>query len=563
MEESGGKDARGDGKQAVAPTPPPPQPDACVCGHGLTRFLRERVTAFCKWAKPHLDGRLPRLGQKLPGEPQWPRSPRGRALRLLDAFGLVFVLVFSIGLLLNHIEPFGLANASKAQSMRISARFVAPFYKDSARDSTAVVLIDDRALQRLRMDWPPAYWQYDVLLQRVLEHRPRAVYLDVLLVDKRDYDDSFASTYASLNEAVASSGIPVFFGVAAPGQCSIFSAQGGVQDVVTAWQGAGTGYPLLVEGDYVHEGGARLDCPRTGAAGADARSVALALYQHACATGSEAGCTGSAAAFAEEEARTPMAVQWGWRPEIADGEGSRCEGPLDAAAPPPDPAWFVKLAAATRLMVDSFWGADPGREDRGRAKCTFPFTVFAEDLEENEALMTLGPGGTPLLQDRVVLIGTRLVGLDDNVMSPVNQKVPGVYLHAMALDNLMRWGDRRVHVDARVGKWAGLVMALLMSATAGWFLHRAAGRRLGFWRTWRLLASLAAIAAASILVLQGYLRQPPQDWLGVGALVLGGALWAASMDAGRCSCGAGGNNDGQADRSDGAAGGPGPAGGGG
>ncbi len=536
------------------------QVDGCTCRHGLSRFLREKVRRIARF---RWFARCRLLTARTPAETRPPRQRRPcTPAYILDAAALVFVLVFLLGVVLNLVEPFGLANASKAQSMRLSARVAAPFYDDSARDAIAVVLIDDRALDAVGMGWPPTYRQYDALLQRVLEQRPRAVYLDVLLLEEREYDDSFESAYASLNAAVAAHdpAIPVFFGVGAPGQCSIFSSDGGVQDVVTGWQGVGAGYPLRVDADSVHEGAAHMACDRPGVTGAGTDSVAFALYRHACATGSEAGCREAASAFPPAAMGLPLAVQWGWRPPVRDGDGTRCEGPQDVAAGRPSPTRMERWTSAARLAWDSFRGAaDPGREDRNRERCVFPLTVFADALVHDETLMERGPGGRPLLEDRVVLVGTRLIGLDDLVSTPVNQQVPGVYLHAMALDNLMQWGRDRVHVNASLGPWIGLGTAVLMSLAAGWLLFRAGPGRLGAVRLLGLSAVLALIAYLQVRFVQDVLRQPPQDWLGLGALVLGAVLWVASKGAEGCKCGARGNDDEHAmDGLD--AGGPGAAG---
>lgn len=546
MQASGGQDC----ERLTASDRLQRQTGGCTCRHGLSRFLREkgRRIARSRWfakCRP-LTARIPvATGPRRRWRP-------GTPAYILDAAALVFVLVFLAGLVLNLVEPFGLANASKAQSMRLSARVAAPFYDDSARDAIAVVLIDDRALDGLGMGWPPTYRQYDALLQRVLEQRPRAVYLDVLLLEEREYDDSFESAYASLNAAVTVAAdeadrkrkIPVFFGVGAPGQCSIFSSEKGVQDVVTGWQGVGAGYPLSINADSVHEGAAHMGCDRPGVTGAGTDSVAFALYRHACAKGTETGCREAVSAFPSAAMGLPLAVQWGWRPPVRDGDGTRCEGPQDVAARRPSPTRMERWVSAAGLAWDSFRGAaEPGREDRKRERCVFPLTVFADALVHDETLMERGPGGRPLLEDRVVLIGTRLVGLDDLVSTPVNQQVPGVYLHAMALDNLMQWGHDRVHVNAALGPWIGLGTAVLMSLAAGWLLFRAGPGRLGVARLLGLFAVLALIACLQVWFVQGVLRQPPQDWLGLGALVLGAVLWVASKGAEGCNCGAGGHDN--------------------
>ncbi len=45
-----------------------------------------------------------------------------------------------------------------------------------------------------------------------------------------------------------------------------------------------------------------------------------------------------------------------------------------------------------------------------------------------------------LLRDRLVMVGASITSTGDLVQSPVHGLIPGVYLHAMALDNLIYKG---------------------------------------------------------------------------------------------------------------------------
>ena len=121
-----------------------------------------------------------------------------------------------------------------------------------------------------------------------------------------------------------------------------------------------------------------------------------------------------------------------------------------------------------------------------------------------------------LLEDLVVLIGTHLLGLDARVQSPVNQRVPGVYLHAMALDNLMRWGEDRVHESPALGRLLGLLNAIVMSMVAGGALLRRGARSVTLAWLAGVAGALVAAGLAQVLLAQWILRQPPQDWIGMG-----------------------------------------------
>lgn len=473
----------------------PPGADARGDGVGLGAWLAQ------------LAAKHPRLAW-LHGIAWRPRSIAGQ---VVDATVLVFFCVFLLGLLFNLIEPFGLDNASKAQSQRITARVMAPFYGSDAQDHVAVVMIDDHTLAARGVGWPPQYTYYDELLRRILAQRPRAVYLDILMQQRRDYDDSYEDARLGIGEEIAAAGIPVYFGVAAPGGRSIFSGAGGARDVVTSWQGAGSDYPLSIRGDYINAQGAAMRTDVGGTGGADARSVALALYEAACAERGT-GCSAPVSALSAQARAQPMVVRWGSTLPRGSGGNGACTRTGDVAL-------GTRLAASARLLWDSFnSGRDEQVEDRHRAQCAYTFTVFEEQLDD-EAMRDA-------LTDRVVLVGTHLTGLNDRVLSPVHQQIPGVYLHAMALDNLMTWGERRTHRTDGANNRLALINALLLSLTAGIVLVAVRGtiKRLV------LMAALSVLLGLGVAVFaQGVLHQPPQDWIGLLGLALAMTWYVANL----------------------------------
>ncbi len=459
--------------------------------------------------------------------------------RLIDACLPIFVGMFLLGILFNLIEPFGLGNATKAHSQRITARILAPFYRSDAQDHIAVVLVDDQTLRARGTEWPPRYAYYGEMLRRVLAHQPRAVYVDVLMEGRRDYDDSFQDAFDDLKASLGDSRVPVYFGVSSPGGRSIFTGAG-AHNVVTSWKGAGSFYPLRISeknGYATHPAGTGSDDAGAGGDGAqkpspsvDERSVALALYEAACKTPGTPGCHESAASLANAADPALLAVRWGSSkpvlPPLAS-EPPEATG-LRACAATNAPPYGKRIAQAMRFVYESLLsGMKDAIEDENRARCAYTLTAFEEQLENDLLLGDEDKGTAPLLKDRVVLVGTHLVGLDDRVMSPVHQQIPGVYLHAMALDNLMQWGTRYPHP---VSKWRGFVLgvfnALVFSLVGGGVLLLAQRRLHGNWgRMAVLLLALAATGLALGSLAQTAFRMPPGDWIGMGSLVLALSLF--------------------------------------
>ena len=457
--------------------------------------------------------------------PAWLKRLSYALLQVLDyTMPILLGLVVAIGI--NAIEPFGIGNATKAHSQRITARMFAPFYKSQAQDQMAVVLIDDATLVARGMSWPPRYSYYEEMLRRILAHQPRAVYVDVLLEDRRDYDDSFAATVQALEATLGDAGIPVYFGVSTLGGRSIFSAAG-ARNVVTSWQGAGSDYPLHVSRDNeMRMAGVRPDVATEPTLG-QRRSVALALYQEACPDSGFPGCREAAQALGPQEGLPAMAVRWGSTPAVLADKTMREQ--LHECLLPEAPRWRQRLQQSARIVGDSFAsGMVSGIEDDGRETCAYTLTVFEEQLD-GELLLGDAAGAGALLNDRVVLVGTHLMGANDRVLSPVHQQIPGVYLHAMALDNLMHFGSRYARPISKLGG-VGLALAnaVLMSLAGGWVVWFMSGwvargvadPALPWWKgKWMQLFWLfGALFIAGVLLaglFQVLLRLPPPDVIGL------------------------------------------------
>jgi hypothetical protein len=187
--------------------------------------------------------------------------------------------------------------------------------------------------------------------------------------------------------------------------------QGGVNTLPTlaevstpalvSWSGFGTQYPLAVKTDI-----GALETP------------ALVMYRQYCR---EHGCTDLPANAEAATRRPPMAVQWGLhrsplQAQVSDVSNCTVPGLFD------------------QLLQALFWKLGSSAQ----ANCAYTLTLTARDLEvtdpDEQALLM------QLLQGKQVLVGARIAGTGDITPSPLHGKIPGVYLHAMALDNLINWG---------------------------------------------------------------------------------------------------------------------------
>ncbi|WP_344760724.1 CHASE2 domain-containing protein [Luteimonas lutimaris] len=451
---------------------------------------------------PHVGSRLAAWwartrasSMRLGGRAPWFGKGFGLRRTLSVALAL-FLLVYPLKLLLDWIDPLSLPSASKLQSERLSSQLAAPFYGNKqprAQDHIAVVLIDQKTLEARGIAWPPRYDYYEEVLRRIVRQGPRAVYVDLLVTRKREFDDSLGDARLALGEDLEAHPVPVYFGTDKPGRPSLFHDVEGVSELVTVWQGVD--YPLAVS--PAQQLGALEGASDRCDAGRENWSVAYGLYHDACPQAGMAGCREPAALMAPAQACREIAVQWGQRRPAGNARLDELDGQHCLAASDPG---FSRGASAVRWLWSGLAGklvpraaADP------RVPCPYTLTVHEEQLDD--------PDVAALLHDRVVLVGADLVGLNDLAANPVNGQIPGVYVHAMALDNLMTWG--RAHLSPVRHAWlASLLLALFTSLLLAVVLRHAEHLGVG------LAAAGLAIAFGPILVMHFWLRHPPVDWIG-------------------------------------------------
>jgi CHASE2 domain-containing sensor protein len=135
------------------------------------------------------------------------------------------------------------------------------------------------------------------------------------------------------------------------------------------------------------------------------------------------------------------------------------------------PAFLIAQEVRPRLFpqkqtepMDIFWGTSPNKKNDwmktkehdadlvtaafdgfSGVKTPVPFntTLYVRDLlkQMGETKEEVREQAAVLMKDKIVLYGANLTGVNDLVFTATRDILPGVYLHAMALDNLLRWGS--------------------------------------------------------------------------------------------------------------------------
>lgn len=287
---------------------------------------------------------------------------------------------------------------------RLQARLVGGHYDIARRDDTTVVLIDDASLDPQKGAWPVPYRTHARWLRNIgLIHKPRAIFLDITFGRERD-DPTLPELVSSMCE-LRDAGVPVFL-AALPGEDGKLQLRRGLDNPA----GEAPCF-TMVDVRYTPSKVDRLiwSYPLWSADGG-ARSAALAMAQEA-------------AGIAISRTDDAMALTWGvnnldlrrFTPECRLARGGYAE----------------LLPSHVRSLL--------GDAEADMPICPYTRTLTLSELRAQDADQARL---ADMLSGRYVMIGAALSGFNDTVLSPVHDVIPGVFMHAMALDNLLTYQDR-------------------------------------------------------------------------------------------------------------------------
>lgn len=285
---------------------------------------------------------------------------------------------------------------------RLQARLVGGHYDIARRNDTTVVLIDDNSLAPQNGTWPVPYKTHARWLRNIgLIHQPRAIFLDITFGRERD-DPTLTELVAAMCE-LRDANVPVFL-AALPDQDGRLRVRSGL-DTPAGEKPCFT----LVDVRYTASKVDRLVWSYPLWSDGAARSAALAIAQDAA---------GVSIAHKDEA----MALTWG----VNNADQRRFSNDCRQARG----GYAEILPAYVRSLL--------GEPDAAQPICPYNRTLTLSELRAPDADDTRL---TDMLTGRYVMIGAALSGMNDTVLSPVHDTIPGVYMHAMALDNLLTYQD--------------------------------------------------------------------------------------------------------------------------
>jgi len=367
---------------------------------------------------------------------------------------LRFLVFTTIGGVLLYMNPFGVDDITEEATQNALYKFMAPFYETNARKDIVVVLVDGNAIENLHSghkieanEWPLLYKDHATLLVQIARHSPRAVFVDVYFKKERSTDSTFPNLIRRIQSSKEKYGTDFIFAGGGAGE-QLSSIQKTIDKnfglVVNGWSGYGNNYPLKIASE-----------------GSD-WTAAMELYDIACLSEKPMlGCSNNVIKKSLVNHGNSMSVRWGNQPAVEAFTEFR-----------EDISSCLEQGTGPSMLGDFFAELLKGLVDineKGVNNCGFHTVLYMDEIVE------INGGGTALqkeklsalLNDKVVIYGVSLEGLHDLIVSPVHGMLPGAMFHAMALDNLMTFGNEFTKGTDAKAVYAGLIT---WAATVLWLL---------------------------------------------------------------------------------------------
>jgi CHASE2 domain-containing sensor protein len=343
------------------------------------------------------------------------RPNREHVERLKDRvpFWFVAAVLLFFALLQIALNPFGFSDLTQRYSQDISNLLITgPYlYPTTGRDQVSVALIEEDTLQNLQLPWPWNYSTHAQALDAILAYKPKAVVVDFLFVDSRP-----DPTLSNLVEEIArykKAGVPLYF----EGGTDLPYGESPLRPEL-----AQTGVPILDPTIDIYDGVVR-QYPSAGhcynakgqVRGATCPSLALRV-------------------FADVYPKIPltpvsdkMELVWGTKTEPTNLKWRKAVDANGASHPCAVETGFI--ARTWRAFFD---------KSTAQGHCPYDGIVPVESLLRGDQ----DPDIANLLAHRVVFYGGALKGAQDTSYTPVNGLQANVFVHAMAMDNLISFHGR-------------------------------------------------------------------------------------------------------------------------
>lgn len=319
----------------------------------------------------------------------------------------VALVLFAFSLIQILLNPFGFSDLTQRYTQDVSNLLITgPFlYPETGRDRVSVALIDEESLHALQMPWPWSYGEHARALDTIRVYKPKAVVIDFLFVDARNDD-----TLKDLVDEIAryrEDGIKLYFegGTDLPyGEPPLLPAlaQTGVRIVdptIEVYDGVVRQYPTTGR-CYGPKGEIEGTC----------LSLALQVYKDVFP------------GKPLDSLRGKIELVWGTR-----------TAPTNVAVNRSDKTPCIDDVGAFTRIYRAFFD-----KKTALARCPYNAVIPIQALMRGDEDKDL----PRLIKDNIIVYGGSLKGAQDKSYTPVNGQQANVFVHAMAIDNLITFDGK-------------------------------------------------------------------------------------------------------------------------
>lgn len=303
------------------------------------------------------------------------------------------LLLLALAFFVLNYSPLGSSEQADKYSQDLFNHYLADWLypADHQQDSVVLLLTDEVIDEYQNGQWPARYDFHGRVLNRLLLHNPRAVFIDFYWMN---LDKPGAGYLLRVLERYRDQGVAVY--IAARSSAQFFQRWPELRSLVIPVSAR----LELDTADFI----CRAYRPELDGLPSAAFRIATDLTPEQ---------------FTPPPSRT-MDIFWATRPNSLNES-------------------WMSMATTDTSVSDRLLQGFAGINTRP----PYTTTLFVRDLlnqvATTEALAR--QQADQLLQGKIVMYGASLSGVQDLVFTPNRDILPGVYLHAMALDNLLTWGS--------------------------------------------------------------------------------------------------------------------------
>jgi hypothetical protein len=391
--------------------------------------------------------------KRLWGQPaakrSWYKSVHLRLSHLIALLSSAFVILF---------DPFSLDDGADALDEDSANIFYAATYgtpvgngtSNKGQDAIVVVLIDDAYLAATGATWPVAPSVYRGLLRRLAGAGSAGIYLDIrfqVSASEKQREAELGDLYQAAADLQARSDVKIVFSGNLSSPIPIFNGTAPTRTALLQMPGARGSYSLQQNFELMKDGRYRhlqsLEHAQDPHAIRSINTAAYEMFSIWCVR-HETECGDSADSLAVHD---KMPLQWGYAPDELMFAHYRDVGQTCQAS---GTGWWQRMKNTVEVVTARLFGGGAATD---RSPCLYHRNFNADFISRLEMKELRS-----LVEGKIVFIGADVSAAPDETYSPVHLYVPGVFRHAMALDNLIERGSAWLVLDPDLLNYAEILL---------------------------------------------------------------------------------------------------------